>query len=192
MYTSLFHSKPVPICTYLSLTGSWYKYAQISISQEAKTNTYKSLPHRKLVQVCSIKKPLPFRKLVRICTKLSLTGTGTNCTNLFSHRRLVQICTKLYLTGSRYPYVKIFLPPAAGTNMYKSLPHRKPVPLCTNLPSQGAGTSMYKSLSHKKLLQICTSLFLTVSWYKLYVQYKSLFHREMGQICTNLFLTGRR
>ena len=33
--------------------------------------------------------------------------------------------------------------------MYKSLPHRKPVPLCTNLPSQGAGTSMYKSLSHR-------------------------------------------
>ena len=155
MYTSLFHSKPVPICTYLSLTGSWYKYAQISISQEARTNMYKSLPHRKLVQVCSEKISHLPEAGTNMYKSLSHRKPVQNCTKLFSHRKLVQICTNLYLTGSRYLYVKIFLPLAAGTNMYIQIS-----------PSQEAGTYMYKSPSHRELVQICTNLYFTRSCYK--------------------------
>ena len=47
---------------------------------------------------------------------------------------------------------------------------------------------MYKSLSHRTPEKICTNLSLTVSWYP-YVQYKSLSHRKLAQMCTNLSLT---
>ena len=164
MYTSLFHSKPVPICTYLSLTGSWYKYAQISISQEAKTNTYKSLPHRKLVQVCSIKKTSP------------LPEAGKHMYKTLSHRNWY----KLY---------KSLLSQEAGPNMYKTLSHRKPVPICKNLSPSGG---WYKYVQISPSQEACTTMYkspFTGSWYK-YVQisisqeavtnlYESLSHSKL-------------
>ena len=153
MYIPLSHRKLVQICTNLYLTrsqnkyvqisppplagtsmqwknlspsGSWYKYVQISLSQETGTKLYKSLLSQEAGT--NMYKSLSHRKPVPICKNLSPSGGWYK-----------YVHTNLSLTGSRYLYVQISL-------------------------SQGAGTNMYKSLFHKKLLQICMSLFLTVSW----------------------------
>ena len=73
MYKSLSYKEPVQICTYstnLSLTGSWFKFVQISLSQD----------------------PVP------ICTNLSLTGSGYNRYKSLSHKEPAPICTTLSLS----------------------------------------------------------------------------------------------
>ena len=52
--------------TNLTLTGSQYKYVQISLSHEAGTNMYKSLSYNKPVQICT---NLSHNKPVQICTQ---------------------------------------------------------------------------------------------------------------------------
>ena len=73
MYKSQSYKEPVQICTYstnLSLTGSWFKFVQISLSQD----------------------PVP------ICTNLSLTGSGYNRYKSLSHKEPAPICTTLSLS----------------------------------------------------------------------------------------------
>ena len=97
---------PVLICTNLSLTGSWYKYVQISPSPEAGTNMYKSLSHGKPVQIplsqeagtYMYKFEISHQNPVQICTNLSITGSWYK-----------YICTNFFLTQSRYEYVQIYL-----------------------------------------------------------------------------------
>ena len=79
--------------TNLSLTVSSYKYVQISISQEAATNMYKSLPQSKLVQVCTV--------------QISLSPSArTNMCKSLSHKKLALRCTNLSLTVSWYHHIQ--------------------------------------------------------------------------------------
>ena len=105
--------------TNLSFTGSWYKYVQIFISQEAGTNMNNSFSQSELVQ---------------ICTNLYLTRNGTNMYNSISHSELVQVCTvQISFTRNWHKYVQISISQEVGTNVYKSHSHRMPVKICTNL-----------------------------------------------------------
>ena len=112
--------------TNLSLTGSWYKCEQISLSQDAGKDMYKSLSHSKLVQVCTV--------------QISLTGHW--------HKNV-----QISLTGSWQKYLQISLSQEAGKDMYKSLSpcklvqvlyvqykslaHWKLAQMCTNLSNTG-------------------------------------------------------
>ena len=70
MYKSLSYKEPVQICTYstnLSLTGSWFKYVQISFSQEP----------------------------VHLCTNLSLLGRLYKFVQISLSQDPVPLCTNL-------------------------------------------------------------------------------------------------
>ena len=104
------------------------------------TNLYKSLPLSELVQVCTAK-IFPHKKPLQISINLSLTVSWYKYVQYkslsLSHQQLVPICANLSLTVSWYKYeqslshsklvpvrtVQISLPPEAGANAYKTLPH---------------------------------------------------------------------
>ena len=124
--------------TNLSPTGSWYKYVQISLSQEP-------------VQICT--SLYLTRELVPICTLY----------NSLPHRALVQICTSLNLTRSRYKYVPtvpISLSPEAGLNLYKSLSHRiqyQYVQISLSQEAATIGISLYLTRSRHQYVQLSLS-----------------------------------
>ena len=127
----------------LSPTGSWYKYVQISLSQDAgKICTNLSLPVSWYPYVQY--KSLSHRKLAQMCTNLSLTqDTGKIYIQLsLSHSTCKLHGTSMYstnlsLTRSWHKYVRISLLQDASQHMYKSLFHRTPVNICTNLSLTG-------------------------------------------------------
>ena len=158
MYKSISQQKLIQICTHLYLTRSRYQYVQISPSQDAGTNMYKSLSYKepvqnmnstnlsptgswyKYVQISLSQEPVQIctslyltRSPVPVCTSLSLTGSWykyVHCTSLYLTRELVPICTILSLTGRWYKYVQVSILQGASTNMYLQ----------------------YQSLSHRKLV----------------------------------------
>ena len=170
MYKSISQQKLVQICTHLYLTRSRYQYVQISPSQEAGTNMYKSLSYKEPVQNMNSTNLSPTGSWYKY-VQISLSQEPVQiCTSLYLTRSPVPVCTSLSLTGSWYKYVHC-------TSLYLT---RELVPICT----------LYNSLPHRALVQICTSLNLTRSRYK-YVPtvpislspeaglnlYKSLSHR---------------
>ena len=135
MYKSLPHSKLVQVCIAKSL----------SHKKPLQIHTYKYLPHSKLVQICSVQISLSHRKLVPMCANLSLTVSGYKYEQSLSQSKLVPVRT-----------VQISLPPEAGTNVYKSLPHSRLVQECT----------VQISPSHRQLVPICANL--SLRWLYLY------------------------
>ena len=110
--TKTHDTKLVPICTNLSLTGSWYKYVLVSIPQEAGTHMYST----NLYLTRSLYKKV----------QISLSQeAGTNMYKSLINREPVLICTNLSLAGSWYRYVHCTL--------YKPLSRRGPAQVCTNL-----------------------------------------------------------
>ena len=107
MYKCISQQKLVQICTHLYLTRSRYQYVQISPSQDAGTNMYKSLSYKEPVQNMN-------------STNLSPTGSWYKYVQISLSQDPVPLCTNLSLTGSCY-------------NRYKSLSHKEPAPICTTL-----------------------------------------------------------
>ena len=107
MYKCISQQKLVQICTHLYLTRSRYQYVQISPSQDAGTNMYKSLSYKEPVQNMN-------------STNLSPTGSWYKYVQISLSQDPVPLCTNLSHTGSSY-------------NRYKSLSHKELAPICTTL-----------------------------------------------------------
>ena len=157
MYKSISQQKLVQICTHLYLTRSRYQYVQISPSQEAGTNMYKSLSYKEPVQNMNSTNLSPTGSWYKY-VQISLSQEPVQiCTSLYLTRSPVPVCTSLSLTGSWYKYVQVSI---SQGSWYQYVQFS---------PSQSAGTNMYKSQSYKEPVQICTystNLSLTGSWFK--------------------------
>ena len=74
--------------TNLSLTRSWHKYVQISLSQDASKHMYKSLSHR---------------TPVKICTNLSLTVSWYKYVQISPSQRSKSLCLPCSTTKAATP-----------------------------------------------------------------------------------------
>ena len=120
MYKCISQQKLVQICTHLYLTRSRYQYVQISPSQDAGTNMYKSLSYKEPVQNMN-------------STNLSPTGSWYKYVQISLSQEPVQICTSLYLTRSPVPVCTSLSLTGSGYNRYESLSHKEPAPICKTL-----------------------------------------------------------